>query len=160
MRPFALLGCAAVLASCTKAEDRSIGAASSTDTMATPATATAEAGTILLRHLAGTWRIRSTDQDGSNPIETEVNAKADTSGWTMTGPDRKPIPVRVIAAAGDSLVTEAGPYGSFVRKGVQVTTRTVYRLQGDKLIGMTEARYKVGSRDSVAQRRTEGTRVR
>jgi hypothetical protein len=41
-----------------------------------------------------------------------------------------------------------------------VTTRTVYRLEGDKLVGTTEARYKVGGRDSVAQRRNEGTRVR
>jgi hypothetical protein len=160
MRPLALLGCAAVLAGCTKAEDRSVGAASTTDTMAAPPGATAEAATLSLRDLAGTWKVRSTDEGGGNPVETELRATADTSGWTMTGPNKKPIPVRVVAAAGDSLVTEAGPYESFVRKGVQVTTRTVYRLQGDKLVGTTEARYKIGGRDSVAQRRNEGTRAR
>lgn len=159
MQRLVLLGCAAVLASCTRAEDRSVGAASSTDTMATPPAATAEAGTISLRDLAGTWRVHSTDQGGGNPVDTELRATADRSGWTMTGPDGKPIPVRVIAVTGDSLVTEAGPYRSFVRKGIQVTTRTVYRLQGDKMIGTTEARYKVGGRDSVAQRRSEATRV-
>ena len=114
MRFVALFGCAALLAGCTKAEDRSVGAAST----------------------------------------------ADTSGWTITGPDRKAIPVRVLAVAGDSVVTEAGPYGSFVLKGAQVTTRTVFRLEGDKLVGTTEARYKIGGRDSVAQRVNEGTRIR
>jgi hypothetical protein len=127
--------------------------------MAAPPAATAEAATISLGDVAGTWKVISTDERGGTPIETELHASADTSGWTMTGPNRKPIPVRVVAVAGDSLVTEAGPYESFVRKGVQVRTHTVYRLQGDKLVGTTEARYKIGGRDSVAQRRNEGTRV-
>lgn len=160
MRPFAVLGCVAVLAGCTKAEDRSVGAGTTTDTMAAPPGATADAATISLSDFAGTWKVHSTDEAGGNPVDTELHATADTSGWTMTGPNRKPIPVRVAAVAGDSLVTEAGPYESFVRKGVQVSTRTVYRLQGDKLVGTTEARYKIGGRDSVAQRRNEGTRAR
>jgi hypothetical protein len=160
MRFFAVLCCAAVLAGCTKAEDRSVGAGTTSDTMAAPAGETAEAAAISLSDLAGTWKVRSTDERGGNPIETELRATADTSGWTMTGPNRKPIPVRVVAVGGDSFVTEAGPYESFVRKGVQVRTRTVYRLEGDKLAGTTEARYKIGGRDSVAQRRNEGTRAR
>jgi hypothetical protein len=160
MRLLAVLACAAVLAGCTKAEDRSVGAGTPSDTMAAAAEATADAGTISLSDLAGTWKVRTTDERGGTPVETEVRATADTSGWTMMGPNRKPIPVRVVAVAGDSVVTEAGPFESFVRKGVQVSTRTVYRLQGDNLVGTTEARYKIGGRDSVAQRRTEGTRVR
>jgi hypothetical protein len=127
--------------------------------MAAPAGETADAASIALSDVAGTWKVRSTDEAGGNPIETELRAKADTSGWTMVGPNRKSTPVRVVAVAGDSFVTEAGPYESFVRKGVQVKTRTVYRLEGDRLVGTTEASYKVGGRDSVAQRRNEGTRV-
>ncbi len=159
MRPLVLLGCAAVLVGCTKAEDRSVGGAA-TDTMAAPAGATADVAPLSLSDLAGTWKVRSTDEVGGNPIETELRTTADKSGWTMTGPNKKPIPVRVVAVAGDSVVTEAGPYESFVRKGVQVRTRTVSRLQGDKLVGTTEAKYKIGGRDSVAQRRNEGTRAR
>jgi hypothetical protein len=160
MRFVALLGCAALLAGCTKAEDRSVGAAGTADSVAAPSAGTAEARTISLSDLAGTWKVRNSNPDGSKPVETEVRATADTSGWTITGPDGKAIPVRVIAVAGDSVVTEAGPYGSFVLKGAQVTTRTVFRLEGDKLVGTTEARYKVGGRDSVAQRVNEGTRIR
>jgi hypothetical protein len=160
MRLLAVLGWAAVLAGCTKAEDRSVGAGTTTDTMEAPAGAPADAANISLSDFAGTWKVRSTDEAGGNPVETELRATADTSGWTMTGPNRKPIPVRVVTAGGDSLVTEAGPYESFMLKGVPVRIRTVYRLQGDKLVGTTEARYKIGGRDSVAQRRNEGTRAR
>lgn len=160
MRPFAVLACAAVLAACTKPEDRSVGTGTTTDTMAAPTGEAAAAPTISLSDVAGTWKVRSTDEGGGNPIETKLRATADTSGWTMIGPKRKPIPVRVLAVAGDSLVTEAGPYESFVRKGVQVRIHSVYRLQGDKLVGTTEATYKVGGRDSVSRRRNEGTRVR
>jgi hypothetical protein len=159
MRLLAVLSCAALLGGCGRPEDRSVGAGTTIDTMEA-ASATAETGTLSLSELAGTWKVRSTDERGGTPVETEVRVTADTSGWTMTGPTGKPVPVRVLAVAGDSVITEAGPFESFVRKGVQVTTRTVYRFEGDKLVGTTEARYKIGGRDSVAQRRTEGTRVR
>jgi hypothetical protein len=159
MRVFAVLGCAMILISCSRPDDRSVGAGTTTDTMETPAGAPAEATTVSLSDFAGTWKVRSTDEGGGTPIETELRATADTSGWTLTGPDRKPRPVRVLAVGGDSIVTESGPFASFVRKGAQVTTRTVYRLQGDKLMGTTEARYKIGGRDSVGRRTSEGSRV-
>lgn len=159
MRSLTLLTCAIVLAGCTKAEDRSVGAATTGDTAA-PAATTAEATPISLSELAGTWKVRTTDAQGGTPIETHIRATADSSGWTMVGPDNKTVPVRVVAVGGDSIVTEAGPFPSYVLKGAKVSTRTVYRLQGDSLVGNTEARYKINGRDSVAQRATRGTRIR
>lgn len=159
MRSLTLLAGAIVLAGCTKAGDRSVGAATTGDTAA-PAATTAEATPISLSELAGTWKVRTTDEQGGTPIETEIRATADRSGWTMVGPDKKTVPVKVVSVGGDSIVTEAGPFPSYVLKGAKVSTRTVYRLQGDKLVGNTEARYKIGGRDSVAQRPAEGTRVR
>jgi hypothetical protein len=156
MRCFAILCCAAMLAGCAKPEDRPAEERAAMDTA--PA-APAPAATISLADVAGKWKVRSTDSAGGTPVETELVATADTSGWTMLGPKRKPIPVRVVAVAGDSIVTEAGPYESFIRKGVQVTTRTVNRLQGGKLVGTIEARYATKSGDSVAYRRTEATRA-
>lgn len=159
MRSVTVLCCIAVIAGCSKAEDRSVGAGTASDTMAAPAGETADAS-ISLSDLAGTWKIRSTDVGGANPLGTQLRATADTSGWTLVGPDRKTYPVRVVAVEGDSVVTEAGPRPSFVRKGAQVTTRTVYRLQGDKLVGQTESYFKIGGRDSVGQRISEGTRAK
>lgn len=157
MRPLTFFCCAAVLAGCAKSGDRAEGTAR--DTVAEAPATPAASATISLADVAGKWKIRSTDEAGGNPLEVELVATANTSGWNLTGPNRKPIPVRVIAVAGDSIVTEAGPYESFLRKGVQVRTRTVNRLQGEKLVGTIELRYATRGRDSVALRRAEGTRV-
>jgi hypothetical protein len=92
-------------------------------------------------------------------VESELSATADTSGWTLTRPDGKTVPVRVVAVGGDSVITEAGPYESALRKGVQVRSRMVLRFEGGKLVGTNEARYGLSGGDSVAQRPTEGTRA-
>lgn len=159
MRLFPLIGCAAILAGCTKAEDRSVGAASGSDSAAIAAAGTTEAGAVSLSDFAGTWKIHSTDEGGANPVDTELKATADTTGWSLVGPDKKTYPVRVLAVGGDSIVTESGPRPSFVRKGTTVTTRSVYHVQGDKLTGITTAKFKVGGRDSTGQRTIEGTRA-
>lgn len=153
-----LLCWAAVLAGCAKSEGRAAGERAAADTVApaTPATS----GTISLTDVAGKWKMRAMDASGGNVVEVELTATADSSDWTIVGPNRPPIQERVIAVAGDSIVTEAGPYESFIRKGVQVRTRDVYRLQDGKLVGTMEARYATKGGDSVSQRRSEGTRVR
>jgi hypothetical protein len=156
MRRLAFLCCAAVLTGCGKSEDRTPEDRTAMDTA--PA-APAASPTISLADVAGKWKMRSTDEGGGNPVEVEMVATADTSGWTLNSPKRKPIPIRVVAVAGDSIVTESGPYESFIRKGTQVTTRTVTRLQNGKLVGTIDARYATKSGDSVAHRITEGTRV-
>lgn len=160
MPRLALIVCAAILAGCAKSENRAADDRTAIDTASgAPATPSASPE-ISLADVAGKWKVRTTDAAGRNVVESELNATADSSGWTMTVPNRKPIPVRVIAVAGDSIVTEAGPYESFIRKGIQVTTRGIYRLQGDKLVGTIEARYALRGRDSVARRPSEGTRAR
>ena len=69
MRSFTLLAGAIILAGCTKAEDRSVGAATTGDTAAVAAPA-AEASTLSLSDIAGTWKVRSTASRGGSPIET------------------------------------------------------------------------------------------
>jgi hypothetical protein len=159
MRRFALFCCAAILVGCARSEKRTADDRIGMDTAAVAPAAPAASPAISLADVAGKWKIRTTDEAGGTPVETELKATADTSGWTLAAPNRKPIPVRVIAVAGDSIVSESGPYESFILKGTQVTTRAIYRLQGGKLVGTTEARYALKGRDSVARRPTEGTRV-
>lgn len=50
-------------------------------------------------------------------------------------------------------------YESFLRKGVQVKTRNVYRLRDGKLVGTMEGHMVAARGDSVTQRRIEGTRL-
>ena len=154
MQPFTTfraLCCAAALGGCTKTEKQPAA-----DTAAMAAEAPAPAA-ISLADVAGKWRVRGMSETGDSTLVTfELNATADPSGWTFIFPNRKPIPVRV-TTAGDSIMTEAGPYESVLRKGVQVTTRGVLRLEGGKLVGTTVARY-AGGRDSLRVR-TEATRM-
>jgi hypothetical protein len=119
----------------------------------------AATASISLADVAGKWKVRSTDEAGGTPVDIEMVATADTSGWTMTGSNGKPVPVRVVAVDGDSIVHEAGPYESFIQKGTQVRTRTVSRLEGGKLVSNLEATYSTKSGDSVVRRRSEGTRA-
>jgi hypothetical protein len=67
--------------------------------------------------------------------------------------------VRVVAVEGDSIMSEAGPFESALRKGVQVSTDIVTRLQDGKVVGTAVARYKVSGPDSVARLTFEGTRA-
>jgi hypothetical protein len=129
------------------------------DTVTAAPETPAASPTISLADVAGKWQVRTMDENGGNVLESELTATADTSGWTLTFPNRKPVPVRVVAVDGDSIVTEAGPYESVLRKGVQVRTRAVSRLQDGKLVGMVVGRFATKSGDSVAHRRLEGTRA-
>ena len=160
MHRFPLICALAVLAGCSKPASRPADETAAMDTSAAAAPAPPAPAAISLADVAGKWKVRTADESGSHAVETVWNLTADTSGWTTTAPGRKPEPMRVVAVAGDSIVTESGPRESFVLKGVQVKTRNVSRLQDGKLVGVTEAHYLLkDGRDSVARRPSEGTRM-
>ncbi|HKU61362.1 MAG TPA: hypothetical protein VJQ44_09110 [Gemmatimonadales bacterium] len=158
-----LMWTVAIVAACSKPASRAADESPTMDTsapVAPAAQAPAPEATLSLSDIAGRWNMRTMDEDGKNPVHAELNATADTSGWTMTATGRKPVPVRVVAVAGDSIVTERGPYESFILKGIQVRTRNVSRLQDGKLVGVTEAHYRLkDGRDSVSRRPSVGTRM-
>jgi hypothetical protein len=89
-----------------------------------------------------------------------LNITPDTAGWTMTFPNRPPVKTRVVAIAGDSIVTETGSYASARRRGVQVTTNAVMRLQDGKLVGTRSrtTRRPAPTRCSVSARRGRARR--
>jgi hypothetical protein len=132
-----------------------------------PATADTSAGAVIaapapisLADVAGRWTVRAVPETGdTTAVISQLNAGADTTGWTTTLPNRPPIATRVVLVSGDSIVTENGPYESVLRKGVQVRTRNVMRLRDGKLVGTTVARYTTTGPDSVLRLRTEATRT-
>lgn len=115
--------------------------------------------TASLADMAGTWNIRSKVEGSDKEITYDLVATADESGWSIKFPNRDLIPVRVVAVEGDSVVYEAGPFESVIRKGVQVNSRVVSRLKDGKLVGRTTARYDVTGPDTVAHLTLEGTRA-
>jgi hypothetical protein len=155
----ALCLCAAVLSGCAKKDNAAVDTmamASSTETTTAPAAP----APINLADVAGKWDMRSVPTSGDTTATTFVlTATANTSGWTITFPGRKPIAER-ITVGGDSIIAEAGPYPSVRRKGVTVTTNGVLRLQGGSLVGTNTAHYKVKTADSVLTLNTTGTRAK
>ncbi len=152
MRRLVLLLVPAVLVACAK-PDAAPPAADTTAAMM-PA-----APTVSLADFAGTWQVRGMNEAGDSIVGYTLNASADAAGWSITFPGRDPIPASVVSVAGDSVITDAGPFESALRPGVQVTTHTIWRLMDGRLVGMTTARYATTGPDSVAMIRGEGTRV-
>ncbi len=112
---------------------------------------------ISLADIAGTWDMRSVPETGDTTA-TVYQVEATADGWTMMLPDRDPIEGQVMTS-GDSIVVDAGPYESVRRDGVMVTTHSVYRLEGDRLVGTVVAHYATTEADSVLRLSTEGTRA-
>ena len=155
MRRLMLGCCALALVGCNKPKEEP----PMESTAAAPETPAAPAP-IALADVAGKWSVRSMTENGDSTLVTyELVATGDTSGWSLNFPKRKPIPMRVVAVAGDSIVTEAGPFESVLRKGIKVNTNSVMRLQDGKLVGTTIAHYATSDADSVRNLRFEGTRA-
>ncbi|MGH7694061.1 MAG: hypothetical protein ACRENH_03730 [Gemmatimonadaceae bacterium] len=113
---------------------------------------------ISLSDVAGTWTAKVMRMDSDSVILTyELVASADPTAWTIILPGRPPVPLRAMAD-GDSIVTDAGPYESALRKGVQVTTHGVFRLVNGELVGQTTAHYDVKTADSVVTLRQVATK--
>lgn len=152
MRRLALLLSAAVLVGCSKKEPEPAPPAA--EPVAPPAPAP-----IDLNAVAGTWEMKTMPAAGDSVLTTfTLVATADTAGWVMTLPKRKPVALK-ITVSGDSVMSEAPQYESVLRKGVKVTTTSVFHLVGDKLMGTTTARYVTSGADSVVMLRSEGMKV-
>ena len=135
-----------LLLGCSKSDDDSAGAGSETG--------------LAAADIAGQWDMTAVPFSGdTTPTRFTLNATGNDEGWTISFPGRAPIETRIRFDA-DSVVTEVGPYESVRRKGVQVRTQSVMRLQGDTLVGTSIARYTTQGKDSVLRLRTSGVRVR
>lgn len=115
--------------------------------------------TIALADVAGRWKVRASNYDGSHPVDYVLEIPADGSNWSIIGGNRPPIPLRVVSVAGDSIVADAGPYESFILEGVQARSREIFRLLDGKLVSRMDGYYALPGGDSVSHRKTEGTRL-
>lgn len=159
MRRFALVSIAALLAACVKSETSTPADTTATAMAPAPAPAAPAAAPISLKSVAGKYKVTSRGQNGDTSVVTyELNATGDTTGWTVTYPNRKAVPMRVILVSGDSIVTESGPFQSVRLAGVPVTTRTTYRWENGNLVGTTVAHYTINGADTVRTFIVEGVR--
>jgi hypothetical protein len=126
-----------------------------------PAAAVAPAApaAIVLADIAGKWNVVAIPTTGdTTPTKFVLDIVASPQGITQTYANGQVVKPTVVVA-GDSIVTDAGPYPSVRRKGVKVTTHGVMRKEGDKLVGTTTAHYLTKGADSVLTLRSEATRA-
>ena len=146
-----------LVAACAKKEEP---AQDTTAAMAPAAAAPAPAPTIALSEVAGKWQFSAVPMTGTDtsPTKYVLTATADTTGWTLTFPDKQVVPLQV-TVSGDSVTLKSPEFSSQRRKGAKVTTETTARLVDGKLVGITTAHYAKAGADSVLQLKGEGTRI-
>lgn len=115
------------------------------------------ASTAAAQSAVGTWNGKSMIGPKDSVVTTyTITIAADGKSGTMVFPNHDPIPLRVVALGGDSVITEAGPYPSVLRPGQTVTLlRTVARVKGNDMTGMFQATYGNGD---VVRGKTAATR--
>jgi hypothetical protein len=152
-----LAGVAALtIAACAKKEQ---AAPVDTTTAMAPPAASAKAPALSLADVAGRWNLVTRPVSGPDTTATKVVlvATADTSGWVIEMPTGQKVKHHV-TLSGDSIMLKSEPYASMRRKGKQVWTESVYRLENGKLVGPTTAHYAKSGADSVLRLQTEGTK--
>jgi hypothetical protein len=102
--------------------------------------------------------MRAVPESGPDTTTTVYQIQATADGLTYYLPDRDPVEATVITS-GDSVIVESGPFESVRRDGVTVRTNTVFRLDGDRLVGNIVAHYETSEADSVLRLHVEGTRA-
>jgi len=121
--------------------------------------ATSSSTTIAVADIRGEWRVQAMT-DRSDSVITMYKLWVGDDTTLKIKFDNRPDTIfpHIIAVAGDSIVTQTGPYRSIARDNAMVTTISVLRLQNGKLVGRSVAHYAVTTPDSVMAIRSEGTR--
>ena len=107
---------------------------------------------------SGKWNGRAmVGANDSVIIIFALTVAADGKSATMGFFNQDPVPARILAAGGDSMAFEAGPYQSVLRPREATTLRSVAHFKGDKMWGTFDAVYAKGE---TASGRVEATRVK
>ena len=148
----AVLIVAALLVACGPKEDADDLAMDST-LEAPPAVTAAD--------LAGTWNWEVRPMDSDSVVSTgQTVYSADGTTLTQSSSAGGEPTTGTVTLSGDQIHTMSGPYASYLRPGVMVTTTGSYRLEGGRLVGTVTARYAgVTTAESVVELRSTMTRV-
>jgi len=157
MRSIALIFSASIVVACTSKEAPPTPPA---PPAAPNAQTTAPArAPIDLASIAGKWNFKVMGQTNDSVLTTyTLVVTKDTTGWIMQLPNRKPMTLHV-AISGDSVMLRSPEYQSVLRRGLKVSTTSVMRVKGDKLVGNAVAHYAIATHDSVLEFRSVGTRA-
>ena len=121
-------------------------------------TACGESAAGGLGAFAGTWSVTAFGEGGDSLTAYTLTAGADRSTWTMAFPGMEPIPLRIVSAAGDSVVVRTDSYPSVLEADVQVTSEAVMKVSGNQITGTWVSHRTVMGPDSILTGTARGTR--
>ena len=108
--------------------------------------------------VAGKWNFETRgDAPDTTVTKAVVVATADTTGWVMELPSGKKV-ANHVSVSGDSIMIKSDTYASMRRKGKQVWSEGVYRLEDGKLVGTLIGHYANSGADSVLKLHSVGTK--
>jgi hypothetical protein len=111
-----------------------------------PAAAPAAPAPIAIPAVAvGSWEGKTMIGPKDSVIATTLTVIGADGKVSLTLQGRPTMAGRVIAAGGDSVTVEVGPYESILKKGLQATTRTTNHYKGNTATGTFEAKYSDGT---------------
>ncbi|MES2306776.1 MAG: hypothetical protein V4558_14835 [Gemmatimonadota bacterium] len=154
MRRLAVVLSATLLIACAKKEPEPAPAPPAAEPAAPPPAPPP----VDLNAVAGTWDMKTMSATSDSAlVNYTVVASADTAGWMLNLPKRKPMKLSIMVM-GDSVMSTGPEYESVLRKGVKVRTNSTFHFVGDKVTGTTVAHYNIKGADSLVNLRVEGTR--
>ncbi len=149
MRRLALLSSIVFAVACSKSESPPADTGMAAAPAPAPAPVAPAAAPISLKDVAGTYTVTGKNEAGDSTLLTyTLHAAPDTTGWNIVFANGQKVTQHVMVD-GDSIISDAGPYPSFLRKGMKVTTHTVFHVINGKLTSRTVAHYNVKTPDSV-----------
>jgi len=111
-----------------------------------PAALAAQAkGPTIPKAAVGSWTNKAMTGPKDSVVATNTTTISADGKITVQFPGRPLLTGRLLAAGGDSVATEVGPYESVVKKGLKVTTKTVSHYRGSASTGTFDAKYSDGS---------------
>lgn len=93
----------------------------------------------------GTWDGKSMIGPKDSVITLSTTVIGADGKVTVTLQGRPSMAAKVLAAGGDSVSWEIGPYESVLKKGLKATTRSTSHYKGNSATGTFEAKYTDGS---------------
>ena len=150
MRIAPLLACLLVVAACSPKEEPPVA---DTSVIVSP-----PAPAMSLASIAGTWNVVLRPEGQDTVVTSYLLDTRDSTAWTFTFPNGKPIAIRVTGMSGDTVISETGWFESSVQKGVQAQTNAKSWIQDGKLVGRNVVHYKTTGPDTVRVFTVEGTR--
>lgn len=112
--------------------------------LALPASAQKPSRPATVARTCSTWDLKTMIGPNDSVVATPVLTVSADGKRSLKLPDRDSLPVRVLAAGGDSIVMKMGPYESVLRPGQMATTQTTAHYVGDTMMGTLETRYANG----------------